>query len=145
MALVCAAACIHARHVEEPQRGSGSKQEEGSSQRAAPARIPPREGRPAVSASPEGLMNPGSARSIQEALRGKGYLDDVSGQLDVATSAALRRFQKDQGLAVTGAPDRESLRQLGVDPNSVYRTGDPSAQPAKAAEEAAKEGSGSSR
>jgi hypothetical protein len=138
VALVTMTACVHTRHIGEPDGdgAAGAKQEEGSSQRPKPARIPPREGRPAVSASPEGLMNPGSARKIQEALQGKGYLDDVSGQLDVNTSAALRRFQKDQDLATTGAPDRETLRQLGVDPNSVYQTGNPGEEPAKAAMEA---------
>jgi peptidoglycan hydrolase-like protein with peptidoglycan-binding domain len=147
-AALVAAACVHARHVGEPGGGGeGAKQEEGASQRPGPARIPPREGRPAVSASPEGLMNPGSARTIQEALKGKGYLEEVTGTIDGATSAALRRFQKDQGLARTGAPDRETLRQLGVDPNDVYQTGDPSEETVEAARGAKEEtqGTGSRR
>ena len=124
-ALYVAAGCVHTHRVAEEEQGNrtgGARQEEGSSGRASKSRVPPREGRPAVAASPEGLMNPGSAREIQEALRGKGYLEAVSGELDQATSAALRRFQHDQQLAETGAPDRETLRRLGVDPQSVYRT-----------------------
>jgi len=67
-------------------------------------------------------MNPGSARLIQEALRTKGYLATISGELDQETSAALRRFQRDEDLAQTGAPDRETLRKLGVDPQRIFRT-----------------------
>jgi peptidoglycan hydrolase-like protein with peptidoglycan-binding domain len=124
--------CFHTRHVsdtgqddDQKKAGEGereSKQEQGGSQRATKGRVPPREGRPAVASTPEGLMNPGSTRRIQEALRSGGYLDEVSGELDPATSAALRRFQRDHDLAETGAPDRETLRQLGVDPKEVYRT-----------------------
>jgi hypothetical protein len=147
-AALVAAACVHARHVGEPgSGGEGATQEEGASQRRGPARIPPREGRPAVSASPEGLINPGSARTIQEALKGKGYLEEVTGKIDAATSAALRRFQRDRGLARTGAPDRETLRQLGVDPNDVYQTGDPSEETVEAARGAKEQtqGTGSRR
>jgi len=46
-------------------------------------------------------MNPGSARLIQEALRTKGYLATISGELDQETSAALWRFQRDEELAQT--------------------------------------------
>jgi peptidoglycan hydrolase-like protein with peptidoglycan-binding domain len=68
-------------------------------------------------------MNPGSARRIQEALRERGLLAGApTGELDEPTSAALRRFQRSQDLAQTGAPDRETLRRLGVDPQEVYRT-----------------------
>ena len=79
-------------------------------------------------------MNPGSARKIQDALRSKGYLDRAgSGELDAATSAAIRRLQHDQGLAETGAPDRETLRRLGIGTSEVYQTapgGDfPAAEP----------------
>ncbi len=131
MAIAAAiAGCAHARKVSEggsgEERGGDAKTgkvEQGSSQRVTPKRIPPRGDRPAVAADPEGLMNPGSARKIQEALQRRGYLDQVSGKLDDATSAAVRRFQSDQGLAATGAPDRETLRSLGVDPGDVYQTG----------------------
>ena len=79
-------------------------------------------------------MNPGSARRIQEALRERGLLAGApSGELDEPTSAALRRFQRSEDLAQTGAPDRETLRRLGIDPQEVYRTV-PQGQEAKAPE-----------
>src|SRR5919198_5341366 len=87
-------------------RGAGGASEQGNNPRPGRARLPPRGGRPTVAASPTGIMQPGAARHIQEALRAKGYLDEVTGELDERTSAALRRFQRDQDLAQTGAPDR---------------------------------------
>jgi len=131
VALSTMLACFHARHVQKAQSpesneegaGSSSKKEMGSSPVATPNRIPPHDGRPAVAGSPEGVMNPGSSKQIQEALRKKGYLkEDDSGHLDQATSAALRKFQGENGLPETGAPDRETLRKLGVNPQTVYRT-----------------------
>jgi hypothetical protein len=148
VAACLASGCRHARHVEEPAAegasehakagaANGHEEEQGGGREATRARVPPRAGRPAVSASPEGLMNPGSARRIQEALKARGLLaGEPSGELDEPTSAALRRFQQTQDLAQTGAPDRETLRRLGVDPQEVYRTvphgqeaGVPEAQP----------------
>ena len=132
-----ALACFHTQQVARPgAEDPGGKGETAapSGERAGPgpekgrdaapskSRIPPRAGRPTIAASPEGLMNPGSIRRIQAALRTKGYLDAESGDLDDATAAALRRFQADEGIAATGAPDRETLRRLGVEPNQVYRT-----------------------
>jgi hypothetical protein len=120
-------ACIHARQVESAgsseKTGSSAKAETGNSPQATSTRIPPREGRPTVAATPEDAMNPGSSKEIQEALKRKGYLkEDVTGHLDEATSAGLRKFQHDKGLPETGAPDRETLRGLGVNPQTVYRT-----------------------
>jgi hypothetical protein len=126
--VVAASGCAHTRQVAEEQggpedaAGTGKPREKGASPQSTPSRVPPRGDRPAVSSSPQELMNPGSARRIQEALRGHGYLAEVSGRLDRATSIALQRFQHDQDLAETGAPDRETLRRLNVDPSTVYQT-----------------------
>ncbi|ACL65216.1 Peptidoglycan-binding domain 1 protein [Anaeromyxobacter dehalogenans 2CP-1] len=83
--------------------------------------VPPRGERPRVPSSPEALLAPGAVGEIQDALRDRGYLGaHRRGELDRATSAALRRFQEAQGLAATGAPDRETLRRLHVDPARAY-------------------------
>lgn len=135
--LALALACFHTHHVGKDERqGSADggeegqrKEEQGASGKATRTRVPPRAGRPAVAASPEGIMAPGSARKIQDALRQHGFLDgEPSGHLDEATSAGLRKFQHSEGLAQTGAPDRETLQRLGVDPQSVYRTVPPGAE-----------------
>jgi hypothetical protein len=120
-----AAGCFHTHHVdkgeEEKPQGEGDA-EHGRSQQETPTHIPPRHGRPAVASSPSGLMNEGSAAKIQHALETRGYLATASGELDEPTAAALRKFQRHEGLAETGAPDRETLRRLGIDPQEVYRT-----------------------
>jgi hypothetical protein len=60
---------------------------------------------------------------VTGALADRGLLARPSGgdTLDDAASAALRRFQADEGLAATGFPDRETLRRLGLSPAEVYR------------------------
>ena len=122
VAVGVAAGCKHTERVGEP---AASGQAEPSRKET---RVPPRAGRPAVAADPSGLMRPGSAKKIEEALKSKGYLRAGSGRegaddLSQQATVALRRFQRDEGLAETGAPDRETLRRLGVDPQDVYSTG----------------------
>jgi hypothetical protein len=76
---------------------------------------------PPVPATPDGLLAPGGARRVQEALVARGHLGAArSDEIDDATSAALRRLQREEGLAATGFPDRETLRRLGLDPAEVY-------------------------
>lgn len=88
--------------------------------------VPPAEGRPRVPAAPEALLAEGAVREIQDALARRELLGrHRRGELDDATSAALRRFQEQEGLAATGFPDRETLARLGVDPDAAYgRAGD---------------------
>ncbi|GEJ56120.1 peptidoglycan-binding domain-containing protein [Anaeromyxobacter diazotrophicus] len=125
-----ALACRHTQRVEAPgsersdgAHARGKKEEQGGTGKATSTRVPARAGHPAVAASPEELMQPGSALRIQEALRARGLLrEPASGELDEPTSAALRRFQGQEHLAQTGAPDRETLRRLGIDPQGVYRS-----------------------
>jgi hypothetical protein len=83
--------------------------------------VPPAAGRPRVPASPEALLAEGAVGKIQEALGERGYLGPHRrGELDDATSRALRKFQGDEGLAETGFPDRETLSRLGLDPDTAY-------------------------
>ncbi|HEX9401992.1 MAG TPA: peptidoglycan-binding domain-containing protein [Anaeromyxobacter sp.] len=59
---------------------------------------------------------------MQRALASRGLLHaHRDGALDASTSAALQKFQRDEGLAATGFPDRETLRRLGIDPEEAYR------------------------
>ncbi len=117
------AGCGGARRVEDappapPRREAPDRpSEEG---------VPPAAGRPRVPSSPEALLAEGAVGELQEALAERGYLGPHRrGELDDATSAALRRFQADEGLAETGFPDRETLARLGLDPEESYgRAGD---------------------
>jgi hypothetical protein len=49
----------------------------------------------------------------------------ATGALDRATVEALRKFQADRSLAKTGFPDRETVRQLGLEPKEVLSAGLP--------------------
>ena len=67
---------------------------------------------------------------IQEALRGSGYTTErESGRLDDQTRAAIRRYESDQGLLMSGEPSAELLRHLRERANA---TSTPSVQPVDA-------------
>jgi hypothetical protein len=42
-----------------------------------------------------------------------------TGTLDSEANAALQKFQADQHLARTGAPDQDTLRELGLSPKDI--------------------------
>jgi hypothetical protein len=129
MLLLMMTACAHEKAsvpVEpagQPEPKAATEQKPvGKGPTARPSAEP---GRPTLAASPTGLMIPEGALMIQKALTAKGYLSDhQTNTLDEETSAALRKFQGDQGMARTGAPDRETLRKLGISLTKIYR--DPS-------------------
>jgi peptidoglycan hydrolase-like protein with peptidoglycan-binding domain len=52
--------------------------------------------------------------AIQKALNKEGYKLKDDGLMGKHTRAAIRSFQKKNGLKVTGAPDDETLAKLGV-------------------------------
>ncbi len=91
---------------------------------SATARPPVEAGRPELAVSPAGLMKPEGARLIQQALVKRGYLpaSHDTNELDKETSGALRKFQGDLDLARTGAPDRETVRKLGLSVDEVFRS-----------------------
>jgi hypothetical protein len=126
-ALAGGAACGGSRRAADDtpaaEEGAGRA---GAAKREAPDEpaekgIPPEGGRPRVPAAPEALLAPGAVSEIQRALVDRGYLDaHREGELDPATSAALRAFQAEEDLAETGFPDRETLTRLGIDPRAAY-------------------------
>jgi len=73
----------------------------------------PQEEQPAVSHSQD-------IKNVQESLRDKGYyhakVDGISGP---QTRAAIRQYQKDENLPVTGRLDAKTAGKLGVEPKSV--------------------------
>jgi hypothetical protein len=119
------ASCSRVRTVEEPDAPAPAPAPEAPD-RPEEKGVPPKEGRPRVPASPEALLAEGAVGEIQRALAERRLLGKhARGELDEPTSAALRKFQREEGLAQTGFPDRETLRRLGIDPEKAYgRAGD---------------------
>ncbi len=135
-ALSLAGACAHGDRTEEQarrtdERASRSDRPRGG-ERGSTARIErggkeegmkPRAGAPRVPASPEGLLGRDTVVKLQQALAQRGLLrQHRQGELDASTSAAVKRFQRQRGLAATGMPDRETLRDLGVSADEAYGT-----------------------
>ncbi len=108
-----ALACRHPRQARPPGPPTPQPAEQGA--RTAP-------GRPRVPSSPEGLLAEDAVAEMQRALARRGHLGEHrEGTLDAPTSAAVRRFQEEEGLATTGFPDRETLQKLCIDPEHAYR------------------------
>lgn len=112
------AGCRHTKQASAPEGGPVREPPPGAEG------IPPRAGRPPVPATPEALIGPEDVKEVQRALAARGLLrGPASGRLDDATTAALQRFQRQEGLAATGFPDRGTVRRLGIDPEQAYRRG----------------------
>lgn len=77
-----------------------------------------------VASTPQGLMHDGGERKLQERLRARGLLeeDEVTGQLDLPTQEALRKFQKSKGLPTTGLPSYQTVEALGLKLDTIYRS-----------------------
>lgn len=58
------------------------------------------------------------ATQIQTALVKAGYLTDATGTWDVATQAAMEKFQADNGWQVKLVPDARALIKLGLGPGT---------------------------
>ncbi len=64
-----------------------------------------------------GRYSPNSmARAVQSELKERGYYrGSVDGQFGAGTASALRSFQREKGLKVTGRLDERTLKALGFD------------------------------
>jgi peptidoglycan hydrolase-like protein with peptidoglycan-binding domain len=115
------AACRHPSKVGTPAAPEAARQQRGEPTRAQKG-VAPRGGRPRVPSSPKALLAEGEIGKIQDALARRGYLGEQRrpGALDDPTTRAIRKFQKDEGLAETGFPDRLTLQKLGLDPEDAY-------------------------
>ena len=64
-----------------------------------------------------------SIRFAQIVLRDRGYYNGpVNGQMTVATRDAIRRYQRDRNLAITGDLDLTTARDLGISSESGFET-----------------------
>jgi putative peptidoglycan binding protein len=69
-------------------------------------------------------------KAAQQALKNRGFdPGDADGRFGPKTTAALREFQKQEGLTVSGRLDRETLAKLGVEAANDSSSTTPSASP----------------
>ena len=99
------------------RRGERAQEQGGGAQ----AGVAPRGKQPRVPATPEALLGRDTVAKVQQALAERRLLGPHrQGELDQPTREAVRRFQRQQGLAATGVPDRETLEDLGVNSDQAY-------------------------
>ena len=68
-----------------------------------------------VATSPEGLLRPGAEDKVREKLGMEPGDRNLHG--------AIRRFQREQQLPVTGILDHETVEKLGLSPDEIFQTG----------------------
>lgn len=68
-------------------------------------------------------LSSGQVRELQQKLSSEGFSPGlVDGVLGPRTRAAIRRFQEDNGLSVTGTATEETLSELGVSTSQGVNT-----------------------
>lgn len=102
----CLSACERREQLE-----NGESQAE-KSERADPALAPENF---AASATKYPRLKKENVMALQKALAEASYYKrDIHGVFSRATKRALQRYQHDHNLPVTGEPDDETLKRLGV-------------------------------
>jgi peptidoglycan hydrolase-like protein with peptidoglycan-binding domain len=77
-----------------------------------------------------GAGNKEQVRAVQEVLKDRGmYEGEVDGIMGPKTQAALRAFQKKEGLQETGRLDQQTMGRLGVQKTGATDTTSPAASP----------------
>jgi hypothetical protein len=109
---------------KSPEKGPQARTPPLPRRRAGPTPGPVEPGHPALADAPDDLFVPGAVERVQKALAERGYLElDAArqGRIDPSTTAAVQKFQSDQGLARTGVPDHETVRRMDLDPDALFR------------------------
>jgi hypothetical protein len=132
-ALALGGGCSHTKTTDEGTEKPG-KPEEGEAQKPAKRNAAEPGGRGSqlhpgdreavpVATAPDALLAPGGDKKIRERLEAEGYLSADGKDSDAAMREGIRRFQRAKDLPVTGVPDHETVKRLGLDTNQVFRHG----------------------
>jgi hypothetical protein len=118
--------CAHAKTTEpaEPEAAEKPSSTE-EAPRTGKLRVPPTGEQPKttpLAQAPEGLRKPGAEQKIHDKLSAEGFMKEDA---NASTEAALRRFQAAHDLPATGAPDHETVRRLGLNPDDLFRKAAP--------------------
>lgn len=81
---------------------------------AAPAMLPLAAPAQTSAATTSALPSEATVKALQEALNAQGVAVTIDGVLDEETRAAIRTFQSQHHLPVTGEPDKATLEKLGL-------------------------------
>ena len=121
--------CAHTKTTEPTEPAEPKAAEKPSSTERAPhtgkLRAAPTGQRPKttpLAQAPEGLLTPGAEQKIHDKLSAGGFVKEDE---NASTGAALRRFQAAHDLPSTGAPDHETVRRLGLNPDDLFRKSPP--------------------
>ena len=121
--------CAHTKTTEPTEPAEPKAAEKPSSTERAPhtgkLRAAPTGERPKttpLAQAPEGLLTPGAEQKIHDKLSAGGFVKEDE---NASTGAALRRFQAAHDLPSTGAPDHETVRRLGLNPDDLFRKSPP--------------------
>jgi peptidoglycan hydrolase-like protein with peptidoglycan-binding domain len=123
--------CAHAKTTDQEKTTAAKPAETkahsgGATKPRAPHRDP---SDIPVASSAQGLLKPGAEGQIRDKLVARGFMDQpADGAPPPSLRAPLERFQDANDLPATGAPDAETIRKLGLDPDAVLRKAT-SAQP----------------
>lgn len=97
---------------QTPGASSQSQREQTQPWQAEPSRPGSSAGVPATPGEIQELSK-NDMQAVQQVLKDKGYDVSVNGTADASTRAAIRKFQQDEGLPVTGIIDERTANQLG--------------------------------
>lgn len=129
LALSFTIGCAHSKTTDEGREKQESKSETKSEAKAEKPRAhetSPNAGRAdgvPLATAPAGLLAPGAEKKIRDRLVAEGFLADDAKRPEGAMSEGLRRFQRARDLPATGVPDDQTVKDLGLDPDEIFRHG----------------------
>jgi hypothetical protein len=118
LAALALVGCGHTKTTEKTPAEEGTAAGAPESSKPPPAH--PK--KTPVVENPNDLLAPGAEDEIRTKLVDGGYLDDAHSK---SLEGGLRKFQSAKDLPVTGVPDHETVRRLGLDPNKIFRRAEP--------------------
>ena len=114
-----------------PQQSQpGQSQPQGQPWQSQPEQSQPGQSQPGATEGIPGMHGAGTQelsksdmQAVQQVLKQKGYDVSVDGMADNSTRAAIRKFQEDEGLPVTGVIDERTANKLGFQMRSQSPSG----------------------
>lgn len=100
-------------------------------------------GSASVSGSAQMQNDPETIRQVQQQLSQKGHDVSADGMMGPKTQAALKKFQKQEGLQATGKLDQQTLTALGIGESQSGSVGASGSTPGADRGDASMSGSGS--